>query len=321
MNMIGVRGALHHVVRKYTPGVDPNSVDPWYFPTPEAYTALLTSLDEETGQPLFDVQSCELVPRPTPLPSGLTGWIETFGGPFLNALPDEEARRGAMQDLEEMLKPDMYDETTGGWTAMCEYERGRWVVKMMAADELAPYDATADVRLRFKATKVLPSSSSSTAAAARTSVPPPVPQHKKLHPDSSSHLASQQIQSQFINRVVLVHMRPTPPPAPAPSSTGGATGDDHQRVFKGTFKCVDDAGNVVLQETDEWTVRGDVAGEVETETEDRIVSRRFVGMVMIRGEDVGRVEVMVDGGEGEGGGGGVDGGMGMGWPDDPNAYA
>lgn len=118
LNMIGVRGALHAMLRRYAPEKDPNDVDPWYFPTPEAYRKLLSSPGEE-GQPMFEVESCELVPRPTTLPAGLRGWLETFGGTFLNALPSNQVRARAMEELEEMLRPDMYDEESGTWTAMC----------------------------------------------------------------------------------------------------------------------------------------------------------------------------------------------------------
>lgn len=34
-NTVGVRSALHHVVRSR--GIDPETVDPWYFPTAEQY--------------------------------------------------------------------------------------------------------------------------------------------------------------------------------------------------------------------------------------------------------------------------------------------
>lgn len=69
MNCIGVRSALHSALSKY--GVDPNMVDPWFFPTPNQYATLL----EQKG---FAVQSISLIPRPTPLPrhKGLFGWLE-----------------------------------------------------------------------------------------------------------------------------------------------------------------------------------------------------------------------------------------------------
>ena len=37
-----------------------------------------------------------LIPRPTPLPTGMRGWLNTFADPFCAALPSEE--RGAFLD-------------------------------------------------------------------------------------------------------------------------------------------------------------------------------------------------------------------------------
>lgn len=39
---------------------------------------------------------------------------------FLNALPSDKAREDAMTQLEETLRPDMYDPVTETWTAMCK---------------------------------------------------------------------------------------------------------------------------------------------------------------------------------------------------------
>ncbi|NJM47922.1 MAG: methyltransferase domain-containing protein [Alkalinema sp. RU_4_3] len=64
-------------------GYDPELLDPWYFPSPEDYQTLL----EAHG---FEVTKIQLIPRPTPLPTGLKGWLETFANPFTVALPEEE---------------------------------------------------------------------------------------------------------------------------------------------------------------------------------------------------------------------------------------
>lgn len=111
LNCIGVRGQLHASLRAR--GVDPEPLDPWYFPTPAQYKSLL----EKQG---FTVKSCELVPRPTPLPthSGLKGWLRTFAGPFLNALPDGKSRQEVVQEVEDVLRPDCYDADQDQWTVM-----------------------------------------------------------------------------------------------------------------------------------------------------------------------------------------------------------
>jgi len=99
-------------------GVDGMAVRPWYFPTAGAYERLL----ERHG---FEVVSIALIPRPTALPSGMSGWLDTFAAPFLSHLP--EARRPAAKaHALALLEP-----------ALCD-DNGQW---------LADY-----VRLRFKAT-------------------------------------------------------------------------------------------------------------------------------------------------------------------------
>jgi trans-aconitate methyltransferase len=61
-------------------GIDGVRLDPWYFPSVEEHSFRLT-------QGGFDVESMELFPRPTPLPTGIHGWLETFARPFTSALP------------------------------------------------------------------------------------------------------------------------------------------------------------------------------------------------------------------------------------------
>ncbi|KAE8213061.1 hypothetical protein CF319_g9205 [Tilletia indica] len=144
MNMIGVRMALHRAVKKR--GVDPIEVDPWYFPSPEAYTNVIQSASSHAP---FTVLSAELVPRITPLPfeSGLLGWIETFGGAFINALSNDRDREGAINDIISACRTDMYDPVTKRWS--CIY-----------------------VRLRVKAVKGgLHTSSSSSSASPSSSSP------------------------------------------------------------------------------------------------------------------------------------------------------
>lgn len=51
----------------------------WYFPSPAEYTALL----EQAG---FTVRRLYFYPRPTPLPTGIEGWLATFAQPMLAGL-------------------------------------------------------------------------------------------------------------------------------------------------------------------------------------------------------------------------------------------
>ncbi len=89
-------------------GVDGAAAIPWDFPTAEEYGALL-------GACGFIVESIALLPRPTPLPTGMAGWLATFGAPFVRALP--EAGRGAvLLEAERLLAPSLRDGA-GRWTA------------------------------------------------------------------------------------------------------------------------------------------------------------------------------------------------------------
>jgi len=56
-------------------GGDAALAGPWFFPTPEEYRARL----EQAG---FRVERTALVARPTPLPTGMEGWLMTFRPPF-----------------------------------------------------------------------------------------------------------------------------------------------------------------------------------------------------------------------------------------------
>ena len=91
---------------------------PWYFPTVDDYRARL----ERAG---FEVKYIELIPRPTPLPTDMSGWIELFAQPFLNQLPAEQRPR-AVEEVVEMLRPVLCDEQ-GRWTG--DYIRLRFAAR------------------------------------------------------------------------------------------------------------------------------------------------------------------------------------------------
>ncbi|PYX70690.1 MAG: SAM-dependent methyltransferase [Acidobacteria bacterium] len=88
---------------------------PWYFPTAEDYELRL----ERAG---FVPRTVELIPRPTPLPTGMRGWLDTFANPFTAALPGEE-RCGFLDEVTALLKPILCD-ADGRWTA--DYTRIRF---------------------------------------------------------------------------------------------------------------------------------------------------------------------------------------------------
>lgn len=116
-NVAAVTVALAAVLRAR--GYDGAAANPWYFPTPEHYRGVL----EGAG---FAVRCIELIPRPTPLPTGMAGWLETFAGPFLRLLPDSE-RAAAAQEAIELLRPALCDER-GRWSA--DYVRLRFAAAL-----------------------------------------------------------------------------------------------------------------------------------------------------------------------------------------------
>jgi hypothetical protein len=88
---------------------------PWYFPTVDDYEIRL----RRAG---FVPRTVQLIPRPTPLPTGMRGWLETFANPFCAALPQSE-RSGFLDEVTAILKPVLCD-SQGRWTA--DYTRLRF---------------------------------------------------------------------------------------------------------------------------------------------------------------------------------------------------
>ena len=93
---------------------------PWDFPRPETQAARLHAAG-------FRVASMALIPRPTPLPTGIAGWLDTFAAPFLTGVP--AASRAAVLARAEALLPALRDET-GQWWA--DYVRLRYVAEKPA---------------------------------------------------------------------------------------------------------------------------------------------------------------------------------------------
>jgi hypothetical protein len=65
----------------------------------------------------------ELIPRPTPLPTSMKGWVETFAMPLFRPLPESE-RESALNETVEILRPVLCD-AKGRWTA--DYVRLRFL--------------------------------------------------------------------------------------------------------------------------------------------------------------------------------------------------
>ncbi len=88
-----------------------------YYPTAEAYRAAL----EAAG---FVVDSCAIIPRPTPIASGMGAWLQTFRGGFIDAAGVPPDKRGqVIEDTRAMLRPILAD-ASGNWIA--DYVRLRF---------------------------------------------------------------------------------------------------------------------------------------------------------------------------------------------------
>jgi SAM-dependent methyltransferase len=94
---------------------DGASLIPWYFPTVDEY-------EERLRRAGFVPQSVQLIPRPTRLPTGMRGWLETFANPFCAALAQNE-RDDFLDEVTAILKPVLCD-SQGRWTA--DYMRLRF---------------------------------------------------------------------------------------------------------------------------------------------------------------------------------------------------
>jgi SAM-dependent methyltransferase len=91
-------------------GVDAKPLIPWYFPTVDDYRARL----QRQG---FLVNYIELIPRPTPLPTNMAGWLEVFAASFFAHLPQEQrtAARDEVLDLLRIVLCDEQDRWTGDY--------------------------------------------------------------------------------------------------------------------------------------------------------------------------------------------------------------
>ena len=97
-------------------GIAPESVDPWYFPSPSEYQQKLESAR-------FEVNQIELIDRLTPLPTGLGGWIESVAHPFLKMIKPS-AQQDFVKEIENRVRPYLQDDN-GVWSA--DYVRLRFL--------------------------------------------------------------------------------------------------------------------------------------------------------------------------------------------------
>lgn len=104
-NVAAITTALHAMALRH--GVDANLAHPWFFPSVETYRAML----EAQG---FEVARIALVPRPTPLKTGMAAWLRLFNTPFFTQFGD--GFDAAVKEAEDLLKFALCD-AQGNWTA------------------------------------------------------------------------------------------------------------------------------------------------------------------------------------------------------------
>ncbi|MDJ0894789.1 MAG: methyltransferase domain-containing protein [Alphaproteobacteria bacterium] len=117
-NVATVKQALEAAVERR--GFSASAIDPWYFPTPEAYRAEL-----EAGG--FAVERMELFERPTPLPGPLEDWLDTFGESYLNILAEQD-RPAVKAEVAEAVRSRLLD-ASGTWSV--DYVRLRFAARRM----------------------------------------------------------------------------------------------------------------------------------------------------------------------------------------------
>jgi trans-aconitate methyltransferase len=81
---------------------------PWFFPTAEQYR-------EQVEAAGLRVDAIRTFARPTPLPTGIEGWLDTFAGPMLGELGAND-RPEAVAEIARLLEPALRD-WRGTWTA------------------------------------------------------------------------------------------------------------------------------------------------------------------------------------------------------------
>jgi trans-aconitate methyltransferase len=115
-NVATLRRALHAALAAR--GLDAAARDPWYFPTPAAYGALLATHG-------FKIAALRHYPRPTPLPTGITGWLGLFAAPFLVGLPPRD-RDAVLEEVAARVRATL-QQPDGRWEA--DYVRLRFAAQ------------------------------------------------------------------------------------------------------------------------------------------------------------------------------------------------
>ena len=115
-NIAAIRVALMAVLERHGCAGLEDGVN--YYPAPGAYTERL----ESRG---FAIEEMQLIPRPTPLPTGMRTWLTTFRSGVLERVP-ESLRDTIIDETVALLEPALRDER-GNWTG--DYIRLRFIAR------------------------------------------------------------------------------------------------------------------------------------------------------------------------------------------------
>lgn len=115
MNIAAIRTALRAVLQRH--GYSPEAGGGQTYLTAEAFTAI----QKRAG--FTDIEA-RIIARPTPLPTGIRGWLKTFRAGFLDESGVPEAARAAVIDEIEALLTPVLQDGAGNWQA--DYVRLRW---------------------------------------------------------------------------------------------------------------------------------------------------------------------------------------------------
>ena len=103
--------------------------DPQYYPSCEEFVRLYARAG-------FTAIDARLIPRPTPLPSGVAGWVKTFRAGWLDVARVPEARKDEVaRAIEARLRP-LLQQPDGSWTA--DYVRLRFTMRKPESVGLTP---------------------------------------------------------------------------------------------------------------------------------------------------------------------------------------
>ncbi|KNC75127.1 hypothetical protein SARC_12339 [Sphaeroforma arctica JP610] len=117
-NIKVIREALHAALQGR--GItDLEARDPWNFSDVESMSRLLVKYG-------FTINSIELIPRPTRLPTDVKDWVDLFGNTFLVGF-DAETRAAVLEEVQAACA-SLWDEDHGCYFA--DYVRLRYEAKL-----------------------------------------------------------------------------------------------------------------------------------------------------------------------------------------------